>query len=136
MECDLRRDAGLLPSRSVRGPSLGQIELVIQKGIARRGRTQQEYPNLAILLLAQASAPLPLDSDTFAAVLDKARPVDHAHCADRPLSCRRHELFVKPCLDFLLDGLSLPGRNGEKPLPSQDVASFDLRLDLRRPAKD
>jgi hypothetical protein len=109
---------------------------VIQKGSARRSRTQEEYPYRAILLLAQASAPLPLDADAFAAALDKARPVDHPHCADRQLPGRGHELFLKHCPDFSLHGLSLPRRNGKEPLPSQDVVSIDLHFVFRRPAKD
>ena len=99
LERDLRRDARLLPPHGVRSPRFRQIQLVIQQGGACRSRAEEEHAHLAVLLLAHASAPLPLHSDALRAALDKARPVDHAHRADRRLGCRGHELLVKHRLD-------------------------------------
>jgi hypothetical protein len=39
---------------------------------------EEEHAHLAVVLFAQASAPLTLDADTFPSLFDEARPVDHA----------------------------------------------------------
>ena len=59
---------------------------MIQQRGACRSHAQEKHAHLAVLLLAEASAPLALHADALRAVLDEARPVDHAHRADRPLA--------------------------------------------------
>ena len=109
---------------------------MVQQGVARRSHAEEKHAHLAVLLLAEASAPLTLHANTLRPVLDKARPVDHAHRADRRLRCRGHELFVEYRLDPLLHCLSLPRRDREEPLPRQGDALLDLRLVRGGTAKD
>jgi hypothetical protein len=85
--------------------------LMIQQGVARWSHAEEKYAHLAVLLLADAPAPLTLHADALRPVLDKARTIDHAHGADWRLGRRGHELFVEHRMDlFLLHCLNLPGR--------------------------
>lgn len=136
LEGDLRRNAGLLAPRGIGGPSLRQVELVIQKDAARGSHAKEKHAHLAVLLLTETSAPLALHAHALLAMLGKARPVDHAHRADRRPRCRGHKLFVKHRLDFALHGLRLPGRNGEEPLPRQHHPLLNPQLLRRGPAEN
>ncbi len=135
LERDLGRNTRLLATRGVGGPLLRQVQLVVQQNAARRSRPKEKHAYLAVLLLPEASAPLALHAHALCSTLDEARPVDHAHRAERRSGCRAHELFVKHRLDFPLHVLSLPGRGREEALPGQRDRLLDLRL-VRRSAAE
>ena len=109
---------------------------MVQQGVTRGSDAEEKYAHLAVLLLADAPAPLALHADALRPVLDEARTVDHAHGADRRPGGRGHKLFVEHRLDLLLHCLSLPRRERKEPLPRQGDALFDFRLIQRGTAEN
>ena len=69
LELDLGRNMAFLAAGLVVGPFLGQIELAVQRGVAGRRRVGQEDADLAVVDLAQPTAPLASDPARFGPLL-------------------------------------------------------------------
>ena len=67
----------MLAALLVVSPVLGQVQAAIQRGMAAGGGIQQEDADLAVVLLAQAAAPLTLDAAGVAALLGKGAGIDN-----------------------------------------------------------
>src|ERR1700730_14648441 len=102
--------------------------MLFQQGAASRRDANQEYPDLAVLLLAHAAAVLALHADAVCALLHEPRFVDHAHGADRPFVRRRHQFLRKYRLKLAVNTTDVPRRIGEETLQRQDLVLADAVL--------
>src|ERR1019366_7480553 len=109
----------------VLSPNLGQIQLVIQQGAAGGSNAHQEHTDLAVVLLAKPTTILPLHAHTLATLFGKARTVEHADGADRPVGRARHQLLGEDRLDFVLHVLGVPGRLRKKTLQIENLILTD-----------
>ena len=93
MKSDRLRYLGLLSSRLILGPILGQIKLIRDRQAGIVIGQRQRHRNLTVVLLAELAAILPGHPDRVPPLLGKARVVDDPG-RDRPaaLDRRQHQL--------------------------------------------
>jgi hypothetical protein len=77
-------DARLLPALLVLRPGLGQVQTQVDQGMLHAGNITQVDADLAILDLAQTSAPLPLNAHGLGPALGEGRRIEHQHAIGFP----------------------------------------------------
>src|SRR5262245_47940173 len=116
--------ACFLATRPIFDPAFRQVQLVVQQGRTGWHRTNEEYPDLAILYSSESATVLPSDTNALFPLFGKPRFVDDSNSANRPISSRRSKLFGKHFLDFALNRIPLPRGRRDKSLH----ANYDISI--------
>jgi len=96
------RHVTLVPTHPIRRPLLREIQPTIQRALPAAGRVGQEQPDLAVLHLAQPTAPLPRHPARMRPFLGKGARIEHhdplriAPRLDHVMTQLRHHRFIIP----------------------------------------
>ena len=144
-EPDLLGNAALQPAAATPAPLLGKVELAVDQGGAPGSDVAEVNPGLAIVHLAQATAPLALDADGVGPLLFKIAAIEDEntlwiagflanfkmklaeHVAVVPQT-RPDEVLKEPTFLIMIRGDGLAGLAGEIAQKTLDVGAGMSRL--------